>query len=227
MNFCFTYRILILIGVCLIGNSCSEKSAIQDKKETMSPPPIEKNYSEIILSPGEYIEWFKGSENHLRKTQMVNGIQYTLEYRSPEFLALMQEQNENITKAELDSAMQDFSDLMQFRLQVEVPGSQQEFLKYNLSAEDDYESRVKYYAFDMQKDIFLKTENGDSISCAMYHFERTYNASPSSVFLLGFANTTTNEKMEITIYDREIGKEKIRFVFDPVELKNIPQLKTL
>lgn len=227
MNLFITYRVLLFLTVCGFWVSCSEKATMQNKTETFSNDPVEKNYSEIILSPGEYIQWFKSDENHLRKAQTVNGIQYTLEYRSPEFVALLQEQNENITKTELDSVMQDFSDLLQFRLLIEVPGSQQEFLKHNLSADADYEARVKYYAFDMQKDITLKTEQGDSIPCAMYHFERTYNVSPSCVFLLGFVSVNTNEKMEITIYDKEIGKEKIRFVFDPQELKNIPQLKTL
>lgn len=226
MNFFITYRVVLLLAICLMGYSCSEKTVMQENTELLSLPS-EINYAETTLSPAEYIGWFKGNENHLRKVQLVNGIQYTLEYRSPELLALLQQQNENITKTELDSVMKDFSDLMQFRLLIEVPGSGQEFLKHNLSVDSDYEGRVKYYAFDMQKDVFLTTQNGDSIPCAMYHFERTYNVSPASVFLLGFAGVNKDEKIEISLFDRAIGKDKIRFVFDPKELKNIPQLKTL
>lgn len=221
------HSVLLVVAFCLMEMSCSEKSRIHDTSESIPSVAEEQNYSETSLSPGEYVQWFKGNHNHLQKSQNVNGVKYTLSYRTPEFLALMQQQNENITKSELDSAMQDFSDLVQFRLQIEVPGSGQEFLKYNLTSESDYESRVNYYAFEMQKDIFLKTEKGDSIPCSIYHFERSYGASPSSVFLIAFAGVNTNEKMEITVFDREIGKEKIRFVFDPKELKNIPQLKTL
>lgn len=227
MNLLVTYKVIILVAVSVTLFSCAEKVVVETNPQQTASLPMEKNYAEVILSPAEYISWFKGDENHLRKTQMVNGVQYTLDYRSPEFLALMQEQNENITKAELDSAMNEISDLIQFRLQIEVPGSGKEFLKHNLTNESDYEPRVKYFAFDMQKDIYLKTEKGDSIPCSMYHFERTYNVSASSVFLLGFAGAQLEGKTEIIIHEKVFAGQEIRFVFDPKELKNIPQLKTL
>jgi len=214
----------LIMGVIVITLSCNSSATKQN------PPVSEKRteeYSELKLNPSEYVQWFKSSENHLRKTIHSNEMHYTLEYCSPEFVAIQLLQKNEITQAELDTALKETEGLLQFKLKIEDTGSGREFLKNGTPSDEEYEKRVKYFAFEMQRDIYLLNDTGDSIPCAMYHFERSYNVSPASVFLLGFAGAGQENKMELIVNERIFANRELRFVFTADELKNIPQLKTL
>ncbi|MFZ5553167.1 MAG: hypothetical protein ACOZCO_08640 [Bacteroidota bacterium] len=206
-------------------NGCSQ--AVSETQPVSGKTTEAKIFSDTELTPGEYVQWFKSAENPLRKSETVNELRYILEYRPAELTALQQLQKESVTKAELDSAMKDMEGLVQFRMEIDVPGSGKEFLKHNLKNDTDYEPRVQYFAFEMQKDICALTEKGDTIPCAMYHFERSYGVSPVSVFLLGFSELEINGKLEVIVNEKIFANKTIRFVFDAAEIKNIPQLKTL
>lgn len=211
---------VILLFICSCNSTASHRQESNSKKEV-------ENHTEKKLTPSEYAQWFAGKENHLRKTVNANDLEYTLEYRSAEFVALQQLQKDEITKEELDTALKETEELVQFKLKIEVPGSGQEFLKHNNPTNEEYESRVKYFAFEIQKDLYLLQDDSDTIPCAMYHFERSYGISPASVILLGFAGADTKRKMEIHINEKVFATKILRFVFTPEEVRNIPQLKTL
>ena len=218
----FIFAIMISIG---LFQSCEDK--VSEAKPVSGENTEAVIFSDLEMTPAEYIHWFKSSENHLRKSETIGDLRYTLEYRSPELLALQQLQSENITQNDLDSAMKDMEGLVQFRLEIEVPSTGIEFMKHDLQDKADYEPRVKYFAFEMQKDISIINGTGDTLPCSMYHFERSYGVSPASVFLLGFSGINLNKDLEIIVTEKVFAKKEIRFVFNPKELKNIPQLKTL
>lgn len=220
----FIHSIMVVFTISATF-ACNKKvSEEKPVSENQKEPVV---FSELELSPGEYVQWFKSEENHLRKSESVNELRYTMEYRSPELTALQQLQSENVTRNELDSAIKDMEGLVQFRLEIDVPASGKEFMKHDLKSDADYEPRVKYFAFEMQNDIYILNDSGDTIPCAMYHFERSYGVSPVSVFLLGFSGIDLKKDMEVIVHEKVFANKEIRFVFNATELKNIPQLKTL
>ena len=116
-----------------------------------------------------------------------------------------------------------------YDLKIELKDGQGEFLKYKLaSSNEDYEKRVKYCAFDMQKDIKLLAGN-DSMPCTLFHFERAYDLAPYGIFLLGFplSKIGSDKEAAIVIQDKLFNKGILKFTFSESELKNLPKLKTL
>src|SRR5690606_24532770 len=95
--------------------------------------------------------------------------------------------NEKISKQQFVSIAAQYEDFEYYMLKIEAMGFNQELAKFQLSSTQDYEKRIKYFAFAMQQDISIETENGNSFPCEIFHFERIYNIAPYTTFMLGFA----------------------------------------
>ncbi|MFC5048339.1 hypothetical protein ACFSTE_13375 [Aquimarina hainanensis] len=80
----------------------------------------------------------------------------------------------------------------------------------------DYESGVKYMAFEIQKDFKAITQSGDSIRCSGVTFERNFKLAPYKKVLLYFEGVPEGESIEILYEDLLFGNGLIRFQFtDP------------
>jgi hypothetical protein len=118
-----------------------------------------------------------------------------------------------------------------FNFKIALKDGNGELLKYNLSSASEYEQRVQYFAFEMQKDINLKINNR-TIPCALFHFERAYDLAPYSVFLLGFPVENPSAYAEDTkilfeYQDHVFNTGKINFIFKINDLNNIPKIKSI
>ncbi len=110
---------------------------------------------------------------------------------------------------------------------ISITSGQGELLKYNLTSATQYEDRVKYFAFEMQQYLKL-VEDGDTIPCTLFHFERTYDIASYSKFLLGFEKGKNQKPKErvFTFYDKIFNKGLIKFTYTDEDFNNIPKLKT-
>ena len=136
------------------------------------------------LSPTDLIAHVK-SNPELNKTRKVLGVEYRLMRMPASYLVCNDLKKKNITGAEYEKAVEGYLDLEYYQLQIEVPGSATEIAKVGLESQQQYQERIKYLAFDMQNDITVEC-NGKVIPCEAFHFERTYNTTPYSTFIIGF-----------------------------------------
>ncbi|MCK5856729.1 MAG: hypothetical protein KAG64_04520 [Bacteroidales bacterium] len=119
--------------------------------------------------------------------------------------------------------------LQQFILKFELDELETDILKYNVASHQEYESRISYLAFDFQNRIKL-IEGSDSLSCKMYHFERTYGLSTSCTILLGFESIYDDKSAyasdkQIIINDNVFGGGIIKLKIRKENLNNIPVIK--
>ncbi|MBC7412326.1 MAG: hypothetical protein H7331_07720 [Bacteroidia bacterium] len=181
------------------------------------------------LSPSEYVQWIQNSENGLKKEKKIDEISFSLQHKPTDYVICQEEQTNTISPQVLKSKRAELNDMEYYDFKIILANGEGELLKHNLESNDQYDKRVKYFAFEMQKDIAI-VQNNDTIPCALFHFERAYDVSPFSTFLLGFAkqknDTKYNEKTFI-YHDKVFKKGIIKFTYTHNELHNIPQLKTL
>jgi len=192
--------------------------------------PMQKfNFKTLVVTPSEFVSWVKDPENGLVKTRQINDIQISLTYLPPAFMICNELKKENISKKELVELAIQYEDFEYYLLKIEALESGMELAKYQVSNRKEYEDRIKYYSFNMQNDLIVKLETGEEVPCELYHFERTYNITPYSSFLIGFSKEFMANSKERTIIleEKVFNKGTIKFKWNTAEMNNIPQIEVL
>jgi hypothetical protein len=180
------------------------------------------------LSMNEYVQWVQNPENGFKKQKSINDLLFTLQFKPYEYIVCLEEQKEHIADSTLKKKIAELNEMQYYDLKISLKEGVGELLKYRLNTAQEYTDRVNYFAFGMQKDIKM-VEGNDTIPCELYHFERSFDASPNSTILLGFpvkSNSSSTEKT-LLVYDKTFNTGMVKFTFSKDELKKLPKLKTL
>ncbi len=217
---------IAFVGILCFAMGCSRNSS----EPTMNAPEEEtSSNTSLSLTPREYVIWVRDKENHLVKEKNIDEIKFSSLYKPYNYIVCNEQKTEEIKSTTLSESIKQLEGMVYFDLKIAIEDGQGELLKHKLSSPQEYQNRVEYYAFKMQKDIDLV--NGlDTIPCALFHFERTYDIAPYSNFILGFSAKDVKKMKKdfsLVFHDKVFGKGIIQFHYTKEELSNVPKLKTI
>ena len=218
--------------VLLLGVSCTPSDRNikgTDATGSSSTEMSGKSVSVVDpLLPREYVGWVRNPSNGLLRDKTIDDITFSAQYKPYEYIACIEEKTEQISDSLTKRKIAELDGMEYIDLKIALKDGQQELLKYNLLSKADYETRVKYFSFGMQNDISL-VENGDTIPCSLFHFERAYDVTPYCTFLLGFVKKAKKNISDETLIfpDRTFHKGIVKLTFSKNDLDHIPKLRTL
>ncbi len=221
--------ILCAFNLLIFLFSCNNNNSI--KNSSMNPKDFENSKSvpqnTKVLDPKSYMAWVRDGDNGLKRDKTVGEITFSIQYKPLEYIVCLEEKKDKIAESLVQQKVSELSDMQYFDLSISLNEGRRELLKYQLSSPQQYNERVNYFAFAMQKDIVL-VQGDDTLPCVLYHFERAYDVTPSSTFLLGFSlNRHAHfEDKTLILYDKTFDKGTIKIAFDKDEFTKIPRLKT-
>lgn len=176
------------------------------------------------LEPLEYVKWVENTKNELNKTKQIKDIVYELQYCPVEYILLKEYRTPNISKKLINDRKKD--SLLHFKLRISESTKTQDVLNYELSNPVDYYSRVDYLSYGFEEDLYL-VKGTDTISPAVFHFERSYGITPFIDLIFAFrTSTNTSNNMTLKIDDRLFNNGIINFNYSNTQFNNIPYLKT-
>jgi hypothetical protein len=179
------------------------------------------------LNPTAYVQWCEDPANGLQKNKQIEDLTYSLFYKPAEFIALQEEKTEHLSGQVLKKKMAELDGLDYYDFKIQLTKDEGELLKHKLSSPDEYQERLNYFSFNMQQDIKM-IEGLDTVSCALFHFERAYDVAPYAIFLLGFPKGEKDFASKTFFYqDNVFHKGIIKFTFTKDELGSLPKLKTI
>jgi hypothetical protein len=183
--------------------------------------------STIALEKEDYITWCQNKENPLQKKKEIEDITFSLKYKPAEFVACMEQASGKADTNNLKVNVAELDGLDYYDFKIQITSGQGELLKYKVESSSDYINRVNYFAFDMEKDIKI-VDGKDTLSCALFHFERAYDVIPYATFVLAFPKSKSPVSEKTFIYqDRVFNKGVIKFTYTLEDLSQIPKLKTI
>ncbi|HEY4798222.1 MAG TPA: hypothetical protein VII99_04010 [Bacteroidia bacterium] len=212
----------------MMFSACSEK----ENSSTLSKSEVkwEKEAEGKELSKAEYKTWIGSQANPMLFKKKIQDIEYSLRYLPSDYLAL-REAGKDAKDSLIQQAKKHYSDLIYFEFNISVPDINYEAIKYNLPGGQqkisEYDRRVSYCSFGIQKDISLVTDKGDSIPCSIVQFERSFDVAPVCTFQLAFAQQEMEKvKSEVTytFHDNLFNKGIIKFSFSKADLTKVPKL---
>lgn len=224
MMYRYLYILIIFILICILLSCVPENASANGKAENVDT----KEFTNVPVSVNDYLTYVQNPVNGLCISKEIGEITYTLQYKPLEYLVILEKQKDSIGRKELENRMSELKDMQYYTLKIEAKNHQRELLKYKLSSDEQYYERIRYFSFDMQRDLSLK-ENKDSIPCSLFHFERTYGIVPYASFVLGFLNpfpTDNNGSIYFTFYDQVFDGGKINFKLLKSDIQRVPKLIT-
>ena len=180
------------------------------------------------LSKDEYTKWLQNNAtkiDEVKSSKEFGDIVVTLNYVPAEKRALREAGSS--TAPGFEAALDEARKFLTYQLKInhkdglDVLNTQSEMYR-------DYESRVKYFSFGIQRKLYL-TVGAKRIPCALMHFERTFGLGKELMLNLAFDSKEipeTEESPVLTWEDDFFGIGKINLSIGKNEINTLPQIKS-
>ncbi len=212
------YVFILVVFIATILLSCGENS-IPDNSTNISmiqnvgktAPTLMPESKESIA---EYVAWVKNDEHGYIKKKNIGSIEYTAMLKPSAYTALQTTKGNVISEIELVNQVKQYTS-QEVELTIQAKGFGDELLKFRVSDMADYQQRVNYFSFQLDKDALLVVD-GDTLPCLIHHWERAFDARDKAVIQLAFDKKRISEQTEeatFIYYDRVFGSGLIKFQF--------------
>ena len=176
------------------------------------------------LSPEAYVKWVQDPSNGLRKEKQIGEYQLVAQllptdYQllNPNYAAATPKQ-QKIWEADANKALT-------FQLALRTNPEETSVLTHPVSSTQDYQERINYMAFEMERDLYLIC-GSDTLRPQLYHYERTFNLSRELRCMMSFDRPATlAEKATLVLDDQLMGVGPVHFPIALSSLEQPPQLK--
>lgn len=209
--------LIFLFFVLLIFQSCNKLNK-----------GFVNNSSSQTLSQREYVSWMQEPKNGFCIAKEMDDLSYNLQFRTYDYIICIENKGTPVADSLKRQRYEELKGMDYFEFTIKLINGGGELLKYKLTSNSDYSSRVQYFAFDMQKDFQVKYGDSDPLPCVLYHFERTYDIAPYAKFIIGFERPKGNDFQDIVVEynDRVFDKGLMKFIFNKESFNKIPKLQT-
>lgn len=219
-------RFIIVILVSILY-SCSFENRGRDIVQNQLTPFQLQQRDSLHLSPFEYVNWVHEPSSKLYYSKTIGAIKYELLYKPIDYIISKETKGRKITQTEYNSLKSEFGSMDYFDFRISIKNYSDEFLRYDLEDISQYQDRINYCAFRMENDIKM-VDVIDSVACALFHFERTFNIAPYGQFLLAFPKASSSTASRTLVFhDYLFSNGTIKIVIDPAALSHLPKLKTI
>lgn len=222
------YIFIILVTVNITVTSCHNKDFSDQHSEQEEEPIETKNYTKDNLTVQEFLSWCGDKNNKLYKSKDIADLRFSLSYLPASSMAFLELRTESYDFQKFKEACIHYSDMTYFNFRLEIIDGTGELLKYKLQSPAQYDGRVKYMSFEMQKDIYL-VQGTDTLLPGLFHFERAFEVVPYSTVMVAFDNKKFNKSNEFTIIynDKLFEKGFVKFNYKNKQLINLPNISGL
>jgi hypothetical protein len=184
------------------------------------------------LKPKEFVKYIEDQDNGISTEKIIGDISYSLQYKPYEYIAIKELKKEKINSDELAQKIDEIKGLQYFDFKISNLNMSEDILRKNLSNENEFEQRIRYFSFEMQNDLKL-IDCSDTLDCNLFHFERTYGLSSYTIFLLGFPINNSVKIGQVNLcnktllyIDKIFNQGKIFITIESDNIKNIPKIIT-
>ena len=180
--------------------------------------------SENTLTPEKYIAYVDNKDNGFIVERSIDHIRFQAQYRPADYLASM-DLLRNPALSYVD-VLKEIDSLQFFCFRIGNEGNSGDVLKHDITTGAEYIKRLEYLAFAARNDFMLLSGN-DSLSCSLYHFERSHNLAPYHTIMMAFPAIKRDDQARTLSYnDQLFGSGRVNFYFAPETVNKIPKLIT-
>lgn len=175
-------------------------------------------------STSDFIKWVENDKNGLKVSKQFENFIVTTQYKPLPYQALRQLKQVNPPRNQFKKEMEELDGLEYFNLVIRLANNNGDVLKEKINSENDYYQRIKYFSFEIQKDLVLKYGNGATKPCVFSHFERNFGISSAITITMAFESENIQSDKTLEFNDKVLGLGKIELQISEHSINNIPNL---
>ncbi|MGH1337452.1 MAG: hypothetical protein ACRBFS_15115 [Aureispira sp.] len=176
---------------------------------------------EQVLAPADYVNWMKDPVNGHVRTKTIAPLEVIAQYKTTDFVIANEKRSNTIEKSAHEVRQEELEGMHYWTLQLSIndPAIKTKgakawnILNYGIEDKSQEQERLMYFSYAMQRDLKL-IEGQDTLACALYHFERSYDLSKTRTFVLGFPkgkDQTTDKTLLLDLPYFNTGPIKINY----------------
>ena len=155
------------------------------------------------LDREDYVRWVHDYAHELHVEKDWNDFVFDLQFTPAEYVWLQRHRENNEKNREnYEREIQKIEQSQYYKMTIRVKDSNMDFINHDISTMEEKQRKLYYFSYTFQDDIRLE-ENGESLPCILYHFERSVDVKNSRTFLLGFQNPDTDSKEATLVINSE------------------------
>lgn len=176
------------------------------------------------LGVKDYLSYIKDGDNGLKITKELNNYQFELQYKPVEFIAINEQRTIHVNDTLFKKRVKELEGLQYYTLKIQsLTGT--EMMRTGINSEQEYSNRLQYFSDLAQYDMRL-VDGNDTLTCALFHFERNYGVAPYNNIVLAFPKIEgENNTKTFTFSEQVLGVGKVNLKIAQQDINNIPQVK--
>lgn len=174
-----------------------------------------------VLEPVDYVQWMKNPEHGFYRTKTITPLEVVAQYKTTNFIIANEKRSNEIEVAAYQAREKELEGMHYWTLKLSIDdpnlpnrgAKAWNILNYGVEDKQQEQERLMYFSYAMQRDLKL-VEGQDTLPCALYHFERSYDLDKSRTFVLGFPkgkDTNADKTLLIDIPYFNTGLIKINY----------------
>jgi len=124
--------------------------------------------------------------NKIKIVKVKDDYSFELIFKPANLMALQELRNKSYSNSEFDSVKAGYEGMNYFTFSIRPDKSNMDLLNQFSSDKAKMDSMINYFAFYIQDDLNLISSQQDTLKCKLFHFERSFGASPFIRFNLAF-----------------------------------------
>ncbi len=185
---------------------------------------IDSCSNRFMLSPDSFTKWVENEDNGMHTHCVIGKIRYDLQYKPVEYVCLIENRN-NSGNSDFAKRKKELDGLQYYQLRISLDKSNADLMMNISSGDQDLYRRLSYLEFDFSNRIKL-IEDGDSLPCALYHFQNYQGLAPYVDLVFAFRANPKDNKSARTLFvdDTIFGSGPLHFEFPSDVFQDTPQL---
>lgn len=172
----------------------------------------------------DYISWVENTENKLCKEVKHGDFEIKLLYKPIMYIAAKEKSRGRIQNDSIQPFLKTLEGMQYYDLTVDVAGSEVPLPEYDVQNSQEHYQKLNYYMFGFKNDIYIM-EAGRELPCRLYHFERTFNLTKHTTFLLAFDQEKQYRDSTKTLVIQSPDLGVLKITIEGNTLKNIPEVE--
>lgn len=176
------------------------------------------------LAPSSYLTWVEGVDNGWLESKELGDFEFEVFLHPQEYQLLKENSQSVLAQAEWDSLTSRSQAYQHATLRIRSTDGKTPVLRNGVNSQHEYEARIAYLAFAIQQDLSI-TQNGETLPCRLFHFERSFDLAPFITCTMAFPAFEQKGTVQFQFNDQHFGNGPVRLAFSQDRFLSTPTVK--
>lgn len=177
------------------------------------------------LDAPRYVKWVEDEKHGLKRVAEIGDYKIQLQYKPVQYIVAKEVKRNSLSKDSIDKRIREIEGMQYYDLTIDIKDANIPLPEYGAKNSEEHHAKLNYYMYGFKDDVFLK-EGNRTLPCRLFHFERTFNLTKHSTFVLAFdQDAMYKDSTKVLIIESpDLSVGTVRLEISKNDLTSIPNI---